>query len=303
MMRRKAVSLVEVLVVIAIISLLILLALPAIQKVRSAADRVHCSANLRQIGIALQHRQASHGKFAISPVSGGKQRFLGWMVHLLPELEHEAMYSKAVQDLEKSPDTSSDNTHSGLSTIIPHFICASDSRLRSPSTIDGIFTVAYTSYIGILNVQMWETHRFLTAPLGMRNPSLALIRDGTSNTAMVSERPPPNNPIHAGSWYTGYYYSGNPYRCEGPHSCMDLGPDAVKPVTLTGCQEKCAIRNYLGPGRLDNPCDRFHLWSLHGPGANFLFADGSVRFLGYSADAIIPRLFSVDGGEIVELYD
>ena len=37
--------------------------------------------------------------------------------------------------------------------------------------------------------------------------------------------------------------------------------------------------------------------SLHPGGANFLFADGSVRFLAYSADAILPALGTRAGGE------
>ena len=45
----------------------------------------------------------------------------------------------------------------------------------------------------------------------------------------------------------------------------------------------------------------FHFWSPHPGGANFAFADGSVRFLRYSADSIMPALATRAGGEVVSV--
>ncbi|HLW66382.1 MAG TPA: H-X9-DG-CTERM domain-containing protein [Gemmataceae bacterium] len=58
---------------------------------------------------------------------------------------------------------------------------------------------------------------------------------------------------------------------------------------------------HYGPGRIDNPCDSFHFWSLHPMGANFLFCDGSVHFIAYSAAEIMPALATRAGGEVVDL--
>jgi prepilin-type processing-associated H-X9-DG protein len=52
-------------------------------------------------------------------------------------------------------------------------------------------------------------------------------------------------------------------------------------------------------GDFDNEWHSFHFWSLHPGGANFAFADGSVRFLAYSANTILPALATRAGGEVV----
>lgn len=66
----------------------------------------------------------------------------------------------------------------------------------------------------------------------------------------------------------------------------------------------CSAGPYgYAPGRFDNPCDTFHFWSPHPGGAHFAFADGSVRFLRYSADDILPALATRAGGEAVAAPD
>ena len=57
------------------------------------------------------------------------------------------------------------------------------------------------------------------------------------------------------------------------------------------------------PGRADNPCDAQHFWSVHSGGGNWLFADGSVRFLSYAAASVLPALSTRAGNETVSAND
>jgi prepilin-type processing-associated H-X9-DG protein len=53
------------------------------------------------------------------------------------------------------------------------------------------------------------------------------------------------------------------------------------------------------PGTIQNDCDQTHYYSMHSGGANFLFCDGSVKFLTYGANSVLPALGTRDGGEVI----
>src|SRR5579871_5198159 len=133
--RRMGFTLIELLVVIAVIGILVALLLPAVQKVREAANRIHCQSNLKQLGLALMNYHTTHGYFPhgtynridetgiTQPPYNNMQDRRCWMQDILPYLEQDSLF-RAFDDYMK---TNPSALYFPLSTtIVPTLMCPAD---------------------------------------------------------------------------------------------------------------------------------------------------------------------------------
>jgi prepilin-type N-terminal cleavage/methylation domain-containing protein/prepilin-type processing-associated H-X9-DG protein len=313
---RSAFTLIELLVVIAIIGVLIALLLPAVQMARESASRTQCGNNLKQIGVAFHnYHEANYSLPAgiISPTGpqAGPHTKWSWMAQLLPYVEQESLYDQATAwSRAGNPIYNPPNNNPGVAAPVNTWHCPSDPR--NPIFEDTFdwpgqtVAIGLTSYLGVSSGSSADvTIKAYTGCLYKdSNVRFEQITDGLSNTIVVGERPA-DPALNFGWWFAGggwdSAYSGTGDVVLGARETSYAGWVNTQTAYTLDEGPCTASSTGLQPGTVSGGCDQVHFWSLHTGGANFLLADGSVRLVLYSGNAVLPQMATINGGEAVNV--
>ncbi len=338
---QRGFTLIELLVVIAIIGVLIALLLPAVQAAREAARRAQCTNNLKQIGLALANYESQNGAYPI-----GVQRFIPdaiGNVGACSRRSRHTMFAAILGQMEQSAvfdgfnfdwTAQSIRNITVQETLISAYVCPSDLPSNGPLNQPGgplqFIGVNQGSYSGNAGTIELMRYRYSTAnPTNCRhlkgdgafvvsfNFKVSDFRDGLSNTLFVGEtsrfldQPASwQMPWNYGEWFT---LVGQPAGGSGStvHNMAYTVPKINAPLQLTNVApiiDPNPFTWFTKPEALQYGGHGFR--SLHPGGANFLFGDGSVRFLKDTIDTgnvhqggddigVYRKISTRQGGEVV----
>lgn len=246
----SGITLLELLVCTAIFAFLVGLIIPAVQRTRESVARLKCSNNLKQIALAVETYHDARRAYPATST---------WLADL-------RSYYEASQYLDDRP--------------IPSISCPSDPRgaiTRKTATQ----TIPLSWYVAPCSGTIAND----TGPISRTSTparSKSTISDGTGNTLLIAERPPSPTLLYGYHPGTGLHDAFSGVRNTSRLYLYTTN----NPTTGSLCPTPATF----GPGRHDNYCSVNSIWSPHLGGANFAFADGSVRFLGYSVAKPLPDL-------------
>ena len=300
-------TLVELLVVIAIIGVLVGLLLPAVQSAREAARRMQCSNNLKQLGLALHNYLDTFKKvpfasnFVDSIAQCGNFALIGnphysGNVSLLPFLEQGNLYNQI--NFDQSIDAGAANRTLLNGRFLPVFTCPSNALAGTGRRADGNNFSGFNGPVqegmyrfcgGTMNNTMLNT-RDCTA----LSPSFCLNADGGINGGWTCVHNSPGS--IRGMFARGVTSIGLQNVSDGTSNTIMMGetkPHFTEfgalwtwnvPTTLFSLKLNSAFLKNAERTRTVNWMNAQGHASYHIGGAQFVFADGSVRFVSESID-------------------
>ncbi len=280
---RPGFTLVELLVVIAIIGILIALLLPAVQAAREAARRSQCTNNLKQLGLALHNYHDAVLKFPPAILT----KYVGtamsstccaWGAFVLPYMEQQSLYDTVRPGEGSIYSAVNDDPvrRQAMQTPIATHNCPSDiikENGTNPCRMFDSYEIACSNYVGNNSSDEFvASDNGDWAGLFVQDQSLRLgdVLDGTSNTIALGERAwqfRDNNGVRYGQWAAVVWGTRN--KTDLSRQCDNLSVGVYK-LNLSGTVQPADKATMRGMRSYS---------SRHPGGANFLLADGSVRFV------------------------